>query len=147
MSVVCGGHFWQLASSSSYRNYRWVILVAFCPKHGLRSDLRVPNLKNFPGRACLQPHLACSYHNSLHSLKELAPVLQPGFTVRSKALLWPERLALRVRLHHFSAPLLLNIFLRYCQVTIIFPLGVQLASTEKGGKFLTANFCSLLTAF
>ena len=30
---------------SSYRNYRWVILVAFWPKHGFRSNLRVPNFK------------------------------------------------------------------------------------------------------
>ena len=36
------------------------ILVAFWPKHGLRSDLRMPNLKNFPGGACPQTPLACS---------------------------------------------------------------------------------------
>ena len=30
------------------------ILVAVWPKHGLRSDLRVPNLKDFPGGACPQ---------------------------------------------------------------------------------------------
>ena len=31
-----------------YRNYRWGDSSSFfLPKHGLRSDLRVPNLKNF----------------------------------------------------------------------------------------------------
>ena len=30
------------------------ILVVFWPKHGLRSDLRVPKLKNFPGEVCPQ---------------------------------------------------------------------------------------------
>ena len=37
------------------------ILIAFLPKHGLRSDLRVPNLKNFPGVACPHTPLACSH--------------------------------------------------------------------------------------
>ena len=37
--------------SSSYRNYRWGIVVVFWPKHGLRSDLRVPK---FSGGACPQ---------------------------------------------------------------------------------------------
>ena len=36
---------------SSYKNYSGVILVAFWPKHGLRSHLRVPNFKFFPGEA------------------------------------------------------------------------------------------------
>ena len=31
------------------------ILVAFWPKHGLRSNLRVPNFKDFPGGACPRP--------------------------------------------------------------------------------------------
>ena len=35
------------------------ILVAFRPKHGLTSNLRVPNLKNFPGEECPQTPLAC----------------------------------------------------------------------------------------
>ena len=34
------------------------ILIAFLPKHGLRSDLRVPN---FPGGACPQTPLASSH--------------------------------------------------------------------------------------
>ena len=34
---------------TSCRNYRWDILVAFWPKHGLRSDLKGPNLKVFLG--------------------------------------------------------------------------------------------------
>jgi len=44
--VVCGGHFWQLGSIASLATETTgrVILVAFWPKHGLRSDLRVPNL-------------------------------------------------------------------------------------------------------
>ena len=37
---------------SSYRNYN---SSSFCPKHGLRSDLRVPNCKNFPGGAPPNP--------------------------------------------------------------------------------------------
>ena len=31
------------------------IVVAFCPKHGLRSDLRAPNFKNLPGGASPRP--------------------------------------------------------------------------------------------
>ena len=48
-----GGHFWHLGSVASLGTETTVglILVAFWPKHGLRSDLRVPN---FPGGAC--PH-------------------------------------------------------------------------------------------
>ena len=51
MCVVQGGHFWQLGSivSLATETTGGVILVAFCPKHGLRSDLKVPNFKNFPG--------------------------------------------------------------------------------------------------
>ena len=62
MCVVCGGHFWQLGSIASLATETTggVILVAFWPKHGLRSDLRVPNLKNFPGVACPQTPLACA---------------------------------------------------------------------------------------
>ena len=66
---------------SSYRNYRWgdSRLVTFWPKHGLRSDLRVPNFKYFPGGACPQIPLACSHlsaRNGRTSLKYLAPALQ-----------------------------------------------------------------------
>ena len=45
--VVRGGHFWQLGSiaSPATKTTGGVILVAFWSKHGLRSDLRVPNLK------------------------------------------------------------------------------------------------------
>ena len=35
------------------------ILVAFWPKHDLRSNLMVPILKLFLGGACPQTHLAC----------------------------------------------------------------------------------------
>ena len=43
------GHFWQLGSIASLATETTggEILVAFWPKHGLRSDLRVPNLKIF----------------------------------------------------------------------------------------------------
>ena len=34
------------------------IVVATWPKHGLRSDLRAPNFKNFPGGTCPQTPLA-----------------------------------------------------------------------------------------
>ena len=53
--------------SSSYRNYRWGIVVVFWPKHGLRSDLRVPK---FSGGACPQTPLACS-HLSVRSSPHL----------------------------------------------------------------------------
>ena len=46
-----GGYFWQLASLATETTGE-VILVAFWPKRGLGSDLRVPNFKNFPGGAC-----------------------------------------------------------------------------------------------
>ena len=45
--VMRGGHFWQLGSVASLATETTggVILVAFSywPKHGLRSNLRVPN--------------------------------------------------------------------------------------------------------
>ena len=49
MGVVRSGHFWQLGSFASLATETTggEILVAFWPKHGLRSDLRVPNFKNF----------------------------------------------------------------------------------------------------
>ena len=46
MHVMRGGYFWQLAgsiTSLATETTGDVILVAFWPKHGLRSDLRVPN--------------------------------------------------------------------------------------------------------
>ena len=71
MRVVRSGHFWQLATETTGGE----ILVTFWPEHGLRSDLRVPNFKNFPGGACPQIPLAFSYSNSHNSQKELAPAL------------------------------------------------------------------------
>ena len=48
MPVVRGGHFWQIGSIASLATDTCgEILVAFWPKHGLRSDLRVPNFKKF----------------------------------------------------------------------------------------------------
>ena len=54
MGVVLSGHFWQLGSIASLATETTggEILVAFRPKHGLRSSLRVPNLIFFPGGAC-----------------------------------------------------------------------------------------------
>ena len=68
MRVVHGGHFWQLGSIASLATETTggVILV---PKHGLRSDLRVPNFKNFHRGACPQTPLACSHRNGRTSLK------------------------------------------------------------------------------
>ena len=42
------------------------VLVAFWPKHGLRSNLRAPNFKNFPGEACPQTPLASSHLSDTH---------------------------------------------------------------------------------
>ena len=49
--VVISGPFWQLGSIASLATETTggEILVAFWPKHGFRSDLRVPNL---PEGAC-----------------------------------------------------------------------------------------------
>ena len=49
MGVVRSGHLWQLGSIASLATETTggKILVAFWPKHGLRSDLRVPNFKKF----------------------------------------------------------------------------------------------------
>ena len=46
MGVVRTGHFWQLGSIASLATETTggEILVAFWPKHGLRSDLTVPNI-------------------------------------------------------------------------------------------------------
>ena len=65
------GYFWQLGSTVflATETTGGVILVAFWPKHGLGSDLRVPNCKNFPGGACPQTPLASSHHNGHTSLK------------------------------------------------------------------------------
>ena len=69
MHVMHGGYFWQLGSITSLATETTggMILVAFWPKHGLRSNLRVPD---FLGKhACPQIPLACSYRNSRTSLK------------------------------------------------------------------------------
>ena len=51
MRVVHGGHFWRFGSIASLatETTNGEILVAFWPKHGLRSDLRVPNFKKEKG--------------------------------------------------------------------------------------------------
>ena len=56
MRIMRGGYFWQLGSVASLATETTggMILVAFWPKHGLRSDLRVPIFKNFLGGACPQ---------------------------------------------------------------------------------------------
>ena len=79
MCVVRGINFWQFGSIASLATETTILVVFFCPKHGLRSDLRVPNLKNFYGGACPQTPLACSHLrtcNGRTSLKWLAPALQ-----------------------------------------------------------------------
>ena len=49
MGVVGSGHFWQLGSIASLATETTggEILVPFRPKHGLRSDLKVPNFRDF----------------------------------------------------------------------------------------------------
>ena len=49
MRVVRDAYFWQFGSITSLptETTDGEILVAFLAKHGLRSDLRVPNLKFF----------------------------------------------------------------------------------------------------
>ena len=62
MRVVRGGHFWQFVLIASLATETTDGL--FWPKHGLRNDLRVPNLKNFPGGACPQTPLVCSHFSA-----------------------------------------------------------------------------------
>ena len=45
MRVVRRGYFWFNRFSIATETTDGVIRVAFWPKHGLRSDLRVPNFK------------------------------------------------------------------------------------------------------
>ena len=63
MRIVRGGHSWQLGSIASLARETTggEILVAVWLKHRLRSDLRIPNLKNFPGGVCPQTPLACTH--------------------------------------------------------------------------------------
>ena len=63
MGIVCSGHFWQLGSTASLATETkgGEILIAFFPKHSLRSDFRVPNFKFFRGGACPQTPLASSH--------------------------------------------------------------------------------------
>ena len=77
MRVMRGGHFWQFGSIASLATESTDGEI-FWPKHGLRSDLRVTNLKNFPGGACPQTPLAYSQlsaWNGRTSIKYLAPAL------------------------------------------------------------------------
>ena len=56
-----------------------ILVQLFWPKHGLRSDLRVPNSQKIPGGACLQTPLACSHlsaRNGRTSPEQLAPALK-----------------------------------------------------------------------
>ena len=69
MRVVRGGHFWQLGSIASLATETTggVILVAFWAKHGLRSDLRVPNLKKISWGSMPPdpPSLQWPYHSKI----------------------------------------------------------------------------------
>ena len=60
MRVMRGGHFWQfgLIASLTTETTDGETLVAFWPKHGLRSDLRVTNLT---WGSMTQTPLACSH--------------------------------------------------------------------------------------
>ena len=89
------GHFWKLGSIASEslptETTGGEILVAFWPKHGLRSGLSVPNFKKiFLGAACSQtflPYLHLSKHigctrlalalhcTLIHSLKKGAVII------------------------------------------------------------------------
>ena len=73
MRVVQGGYFWQFGSIASLAiaTIDWEILIAFLPKHGLRSYLRVPNSQNFPGGACPQTPLPCSHLSTLNGRTSL----------------------------------------------------------------------------
>ena len=116
MRVVRGSHFWQLGS---FIDIRWFIrldteitggeiLVAFWPKHGLRSDLRVPNLKNFPGGAC--PPVA-SFPGSRAGEEER----EPGHRYKTRVLyLWPGTHCSRMR----QVPLVTCILLRCTKITV-----------------------------
>ena len=77
MGVVRSGHFWQLGSIASLATETTggEILAAFWPKHGLRSDLRVPNFRDFSWGSSPQTPLPYS-PNTRTSLKQLAPGLQ-----------------------------------------------------------------------
>ena len=57
MGIMYSGHLWQLGSIASLATETTggEILVAFRPKHGLRSSLRVPNLNFFSWRS-MPPH-------------------------------------------------------------------------------------------
>ena len=70
MHVVRGCHFWQLGSIASLAGETtgWEILVAVWPKHGLRSNLRVPNFKFFLGEPAPRP-------SSLFTLKSVCSSL------------------------------------------------------------------------
>ena len=72
MAVISGqlGLIASLATESTGGE----ILAAFLDQNGLRSDLRVPNLKNFPGGTCPLTPLGYSHisaRNGRTSLKEL----------------------------------------------------------------------------
>ena len=70
MGVVRSGYFWHLGSIVSLvtETTGGEILVTFWPKHGLRSNLRVPN---FPGGAC--PHTPLAYSHSMSVLASSPP--------------------------------------------------------------------------
>ena len=80
-----GGHFWQFGSIASVATETTILVVSFCPKHDLRSDLKVPNSKNFSGGACPQtpPTLFTLTHTQwpYQSKKKLPPALQSQIKV------------------------------------------------------------------
>ena len=68
MGVLRSGYFWQLGSIASLaiETAGGEILVAFWPKHGLRSDLRVANL-NFFSWGSMPPDPPAYSHLSAHN--------------------------------------------------------------------------------
>ena len=76
MRVVRGAYFWQfgLIASLPTETTDGEILVAFWPKHGLRSDLRVPNFKKIflGGHAPTPPILSTLTHTQWSYQSEIA---------------------------------------------------------------------------
>ena len=61
MRVMRGGHFWQFGSITSLAAETTVLVVFFCPKQGLKSDLKVPSFKKFSWESMPPDPLACSH--------------------------------------------------------------------------------------
>ena len=96
MGVLRSGYFWQFGSIASLaiETIGGEILVAFWPKHGLRSDLRVANLIFFswgsmPPDSPAYSHL--SAHNSHTKSAGSSPASSPLYNKRLE--MWPHYLS------------------------------------------------------